>query len=116
MKYLKEYAFWNKDSITADGILKEMDTLKGSDIEKLDAPDSTYKFNLKGFEILITYKIGIMDVPWGHFIVKVDDVKIDCSWNQGRKIYNKAKNIYLYPKNQEEEFVKKDAKIAFGKK
>lgn len=112
MKYLKEYAFWNKDSITADGIFKSMESLKGSEIEQSYNPE-TYKFNLKGFEISVSYDVDFLA---GYFDVLVDDVKIDCSWNQGRKIFSKAKKLYLNREKEETEFIRKDAKIAFSKK
>jgi len=70
MKYIKEYAFWNKDS--------ECDKY----------------------------------IVAGGYRVKVDNVLIDISFNQGRKIYNKARKIFNKAKKEEEEYIKKDARIS----
>lgn len=108
---LKEYAFWNKDSITAEKILKKLDNLKSSDITTGDR-NSRFLFTLNGFNISVEHDIEMFGSPFGYYTVKVDDVEIDCSWNQGRKIYNKAKMIYNKDKKEEEEFIKKDARIS----
>jgi len=115
MKYIKEYAFWNKDSDIAQKILKNLDELKSSDIindESYFFKDSKFRFNVKGFNISIRYDLNIVGSPIGHYILEVDDVKMDVSWNQGRKIYNKVKSIYSHDKKEEEEHIKKDARIS----
>lgn len=115
MKYIKEYAFWNKDSAIAEKILKNIEDLKSSDIEEVENGITTkYLFNMKGFNVSIDYDCDFFDLirPSGYYIVKIDDVKIDISWNQGRKIYNRVKKIYNSVKEEEEEHIKKDARIS----
>lgn len=117
MKYIKEYAFWNKDSIISDKILKNLDELKSSDIKEInDGMTTKYAFNLRGFDILVDYDADTFDLGpmfgLSGYTVKIDDVKIDISWNQGRKIYNKVKKIYNQDKKEEEEHIKKDARIS----
>lgn len=124
MKYIKEYAFWNKDSITAEKILKNLDDLKSSDIIKDDESSVSvvkYSFTMKDFNISVEYDCDLFDFlrPVGYYVVKVDGVKLDVSWNQGRKIYNKAKKIYEIDDQlrqslsaEEDEYIKKDAKIS----
>jgi len=120
MKYIKEYAFWNKDSDIAEKILKNLDELSNSDIKKVeDRIKNKYVFDIKGFKISADYDAflekddnDLAINPLGHYTIKVDDVKIDISWNQGRKIYNKAKRMFDSVEKEEEEHIKKDARIS----
>lgn len=113
MKYIKEYAFWNKDSDIAQKILNNLVELKSSDIEHIEVGLTTtkYVFNIKGFNVSVEYDFNKYMVTGG-YTVKVDNIKIDISCNQGRKIYNRARKIYNRDKKEEEEYIKKDARIS----
>jgi hypothetical protein len=113
-KVKEEYAFWNKESDIAEKILKNMDLIDSSDI-LIDIKKNNgvqvviYSFKIKGFDI----SVNLHDFFTGpSYEVKIDGIILDVSWNQGRKIYNKAKKISELPKKEEEDFIKKDARIS----
>ena len=115
MKYIKEYAFWNKDSDIAEKILNNLNELKLSDIisdESYYFKNCKFLFNMKGFNVSIRYDINIVGSPLGHYILEVDGVKMSVSWNQGRKIYNRVKKIFNSAREEEEKHIKKDARVS----
>jgi hypothetical protein len=122
-KVKEEYAFWNKESDIAEKILKNMDLIDSSDIlvdrskiHDIYTPSAgvIYSFKMKGFDISVTRNLPFMPPSPSiyEYEVKIDGVRLDVSWNQGRKIYNKAKKISELPKKEEEDFIKKDARIS----
>lgn len=121
---------FNSDEKTAEGILDEMSSLKNTDIteesEDEDFEDTTtLSFNIDGFDISIIRDrfIDISDGWKTTLRLTVDGESLEVSSRTLSKIYKKAESI-LYQeqfkrnkeRQEESEYIRKDAKMRFAKK
>lgn len=123
---------FNSDEKTAEGILAEMDKLKETDItEETDDEDSiieyttTLSFNIDGFDISIIKNASVeISNGWVTTLrLTVDGESLKVSSRTLSKIYKKAESI-LYQeqikrdkeRQEESEYIRKDAKMRFAKK
>ena len=112
---------FNEDENTAMGIHREIkDDLAINKTDDDNFLHDEYKFEIDDFEITSYVHVTLDGKDYD---VKVDGVKLDCSQSIGKKIFKKIESIYLKEEierkrkeKEEQEFIRKDAKIHFGRK
>jgi len=114
---------FNKDETTAEGIYQKILSLNKGDIIHDDDNDvlyNLYQISIDDFDIKISSSVTVNGFEYS---ISVDDAKLDASNTICKKIYNKIDSIYneeLHKRVKQEvedkEYIKKDARIHFGKK
>lgn len=116
--------WFNDDEDTALGIYNKITDdlyVKSPNEDSLDTILlSLYEFNIDDFEVRITKTWNLR----GHeYHLYVDDAKIDCSSTISKRIFNKIESIYTREERERQleieendDYIRKDAKIHFGRK